>query len=135
MSEDGQNLIVTQEHVEWARNFMVACYDNKLFKLREYVDMQRRLVECDDTTVDALQGMYNSHAIMFKQLEMSTDMSQRDLQMVSGLEPKEFSKTLNQLVKYDFVAMTGSKITPTQRFRTAMSQIDRQVFMKKVGEN
>jgi hypothetical protein len=134
MSEDGQNLIVTQEHVEWAKNFLISCYDNKLFKLREYVATQRRLVECDDTTVVALQGMYGTHAVMLKQLEMATDMSQRDLQMVSGLEPKEFGKTLNQLVKYDFVTMTGSKVVPTMRFRTAMGQVDRQVFMKKVGE-
>jgi hypothetical protein len=134
MSEDGQNLIVTKEHVDWAHKFLVACYDNKLFKLKEYVDVQRRLVECDDESVYALQGIYNTHAVMFKQLEMSTEMSQRDLQAVSGLDNKEFGRILNALVRFDFVSMTGSRVTPTVRFRTAMSLIDRNVFLKRIGE-
>jgi hypothetical protein len=134
MSDDGQNLIVTKEHVDWAHKFLVACYDNKLFKLKEYVDVQRRLVECDDDSVHALQGIYNTHAVMFKQLEMSTEMSQRDLQAMSGLDNKEFNKILNALIRFDFVSMTGARIQPTVRFRTAMSLIDRNVFLKRIGE-
>jgi 5S rRNA maturation endonuclease (ribonuclease M5) len=134
MSEDGQNLIVNKEHVDWAHKFLVACYDNKLFKLKEYVDVQRRLVECDDASVHALQGIYNTHAVMFKQLEMSTEMHRQDLLAMSGLEMKEFNKILNALVRFDFISMTSSKITPTVRFRTAMGLIDRNTFMLKVGE-
>jgi hypothetical protein len=133
MSEDGQNLIVKQEHVEWAKNFLVSCYDNKLFKLKEYVEMERRTVEAGPEAVHALQGIYNTHAIMMKQLEMSTEMTVRDLQMMSGLEMKEFNKVMNQMVKYDFVSY-GSKVVPTVRFRTAMGQIDKQTFMPKLGE-
>lgn len=134
ISEDGQSLIVTKEHVDWARKFLISCYDNKLFKLKEYVDMQRRLVECDEASIHALQGLYNSHAVMLKQLEMSTEMNQRDLQMMSGLDQKEMTKVVNSLVKCDFIEY-GTKIRPTQRFRMAMSQIDRSVFMRKIGEN
>jgi hypothetical protein len=133
ISEDGEKLIVTNEHVTWARNFMLACYDNKLFKLREYTEMQNRLVECDDAAVHALQGMYNTHAVLLKQLEMSTEINQRDLQMMSSMDQKDFSKVLHQLVRYGFIEY-GAKITPTQRFRTAMSRIDKMTFMPKVGE-
>jgi hypothetical protein len=133
MSEDGEKVIVTEDHVKWARGFLLACYDNQLFKLKEYVEMQRSLVECDDAAVYALQGMYNTHAIMLKQLEMSTDISPRDIQMISGLEQKEFTKVLNQLARYRFIEY-GTRITPTQRFRTAMSRIDKQIRMPKVGE-
>jgi hypothetical protein len=80
MSEDGETLIVKEEHVKWAKNFLVACYDNSIFKLREYVEMQRRLVECDDAAISALQGLYGTHNVLLKQLEMSTEMSNRDLQ-------------------------------------------------------
>jgi hypothetical protein len=133
ISEDGENLIVTEEHVKWARNFLVACYDNKLFKLREYVDMHRRLVECDDAAVHALQGMYHNHSVLLKQLEMSTEMNQRDLMMMSSMDQKEFSKVVHQLVRYGFIEY-GAKISPTQRFRTAMSRIDKNTFLPKVGE-
>jgi hypothetical protein len=133
ISEDGQSLIVTKEHVTWAKGFLIACYDNQIFKLREYVEMQRRLVECDATTVHALQGIYSQHQVLMKQLEMTTEMSQRDLQGMSNMDQKEFSKVMNQMVKYGFVEY-GSKVTPTVRFRTAMTMIDKQMFMPKVGE-
>jgi hypothetical protein len=133
ISEDGENLIVTEEHVTWARNFLVACYDNPLFKLREYVEMQRRLVECDEAAIHALQGLYSSHNVLLKQLEMSTEMSQRDLQGMSNMDQKEFGKVMNQMVKFGFVEY-GTKITPTVRFRTAMGRIDKEIFMPRIGE-
>lgn len=133
MSDDGESLLVKEEHVTWAKNFLISCYDNRIFKLREYVENQRSLVECDDAAVHALQGLYNNHSVMLKQLEMSTEISQRDLQGMSSMDGKEFSKVLNQLVRYSFVEY-GTKIRPTQRFRTAMSRIDKVPFMKKIGE-
>jgi hypothetical protein len=132
--ETGQKIVVTKEHVDWARSFLVACYDNKLFKLKEYVEAQRRLVECDPDVVKALQGMYNIHPIMLQQLEMSVEMSQRDLQAISGLEMKEFPKVLTQLAKFGFVQFPGGKIVPTVRFREAMNRIDKQTYMPKLGE-
>lgn len=134
MSDDGQNLIVKEEHADWAKKFLIACYDNKLFKLREYVEMHRRKEHADEGAVHILQGLYNTHAVMLKQLEMSTEMTQRDLQVVSGLDNKEFPKVFNSLVKSDFVTMNGSKLIPTQRFRSAMNQINKDVYMPKIGE-
>jgi hypothetical protein len=119
--------------VKWAKNFLIACYDNQLFKLREYVESQRRLVECDDAAVAALQGIYTTHSVLLKQLEMTTESTPRDLQMMSNMEQRDFSKMMHQLVRYSFVEY-GTKITPTQRFRTAMSLIDKEPFMKRIGE-
>jgi hypothetical protein len=133
MSEDGENLIVTEEHVTWAKKFLIACYDNQLFKLKEYVESQRRLVECDDAAVAALQGIYTTHSVLLRQLEMTTESTPRDLQMMSSMEQKDFSKMMHQLVRYSFVEY-GTKVVPTQRFRTAMSLIDKEPFMKKLGE-
>jgi hypothetical protein len=133
MDETGEKIVVTKDHVLWARDFLVSCYDNRIFKLREYVENEKRFIECDDSSVVALQGMYNTHAVMLKQLEMSTELSARDLQSMSGLDQKEFSRVVNQLVKYGFVRY-GTKVVPTQRFRIAMSRIDEEVYMPKVGE-
>jgi hypothetical protein len=134
-TDDYQRLLVKEEHVTWAKNFLIACYDNSLFKLREYVDAQKRLVECTPETIHALQGMYGTHAVMLQQLEINTDMTQRQLQSISGLDQKEFNKTVNQMIKYSFVQYVGERLVPTQRFRQAMSQIDRNIYMSKVGEN
>jgi 5S rRNA maturation endonuclease (ribonuclease M5) len=134
MDETGENLIVNKEHVDWANKYLISCYDNDLFKLKEYVENQKRFNVCDDETVHALEGMYRTHSIMLQQLEMSTDMNQRQLQMVSGLDQKEFAKVLNQMSRYGFFEYQGDKIIPTQRFRTAMGRINRNTYMPRLGE-
>jgi hypothetical protein len=133
-TEDFENLIVEKEHVDWAKSFLIACYDNEIFKLREYVNAQRQYDECTEEVVAALQGMYRNHPIMLQQLEMSTEMSQRQLQAVSGLDQKEFVKVMNQLARFAFFKYQGEKIIPTVRFRTAMHRIDRHQYMPKLGE-
>jgi predicted transcriptional regulator len=77
--------------------------------------------------------MYSSHSVLLKQLEMSTEVTPKDIQMMSNLDQKEFSKVMHQMVKYGFVEY-GTKVTPTMRFRTAMTLVDKEPFMKKIGE-
>lgn len=134
MDETGEKLIVTKEHVDWAKNFLVELYDNDLFKLREFVEYERSLNELTDIDIVNMQGIYDNHTIMLKQLEMSTDISRNQLMAVSGLDRDEFSKTINQLARYSFVQLKGEKIVPTQKFRKAIRQINKNVYLKKVGE-
>jgi hypothetical protein len=133
ISEDGENLIVKKEHVDWAKDFMIGLYDNELFKLSHYVENQRRQEEADEESIGVLQGLYNNNTIMLKQLEMSTEMNVRDLQMISGLEQKEFNKVIARLAGADFISY-GAKIVPTQKFRMAMNRIDRKPYMPRLGE-
>lgn len=134
MDTTGERLIVNREHVDWAKKFMESCYDNKLFKLKEYVTNQRRFEVVDDEGVHRLKGLYAQYPIMLNQLAISTEMNQRDLQMVSGLETKDFNKVISTLVSLAFVQMPNSKLLPTQRFRQSMNLIDKEQFMKKIGE-
>jgi hypothetical protein len=133
ISEDGENLIVKKEHVDWAKTFMIGLYDNELFKLSHYVENQRRQEEADEESIVVLQGLYNNNTIMLKQLEMSTEMNVRDLQMISGLEQKEFNKVIARLAGVDFISY-GAKIVPTQKFRMTMNRIDRKPYMPRIGE-
>jgi 5S rRNA maturation endonuclease (ribonuclease M5) len=133
LSADGQCLIVKQEHVEWAKGFMVSLYDNGIFKLVPYVENQRRQEEADEAAISRLQGMYDTNPIIFKQLEMCTEIGVRDLQMISGMEQKEFMRVIASLVGCDFISF-GTKVIPTQRFRMAMNQIDRYTYLPKLGE-
>lgn len=132
--ETNEKIVVKMEHVEWARNFFLACYDNKMFKLREFVAAQKIYTHCDAQAVTALQRIYNSHAIMLQQLEMSAGMSARELEDVSGLDRKEFTTVLNDLAKAAMFQRKNGKIVPSERFRKAMLRIKDHVYMKKIGE-
>jgi hypothetical protein len=133
MDETGEKIVVTESHVHFAMNFLKACYDNDTFRLGEYVQTKRRTTELDDTSISALQGLYNQHTIMLQQLEMESEMSRQQLEAVSGLERKEFNRTINQLVRGAFLELRGERMQPTVRFRKAMKKM-REVYPQGVGE-
>ena len=131
--ENFEHLIVKKEHVDWAYAFFIRLYDNPIFNLRQYVEVQRRYNQCDDTAIKAVQDLYNSHATMLLELNMSAMMSARQLQAVSGLEQKDYTRVVNQLVRYAFIQYQGDKIVPTPRFREAMKHVNNH-YPAKVGE-
>lgn len=126
-------LIVKKEHVDWAYAFFIRIYDNPIFNLQQYVEVQRRYNHCDDEAIQAVQNLYNNHATMLLELNMSAVMSARQLQAVSGLEQKDYTRVVNQLVRYAFIQYQGDKIVPTPRFREAMKHVTNH-YPSKIGE-
>jgi hypothetical protein len=130
--ETGENIIVTQAHVDWASNFLVSCYDNQLFKLKEYVNQTRKYTECDEAAIKVMQETWNVHATILQQMEMSTEFSLAQLRNMSGLDSENFSGFINKMVEFNFVHY-DDKITPSEKFRIAMREINRSSYLKKVG--
>lgn len=133
--ESFENIIITKEHIDFAEQFMVQLYDNPIFKLKEFVRIDRQFRECREEDVAALKRIYASHAVMLQQLEMATEIGQQQLQAVSGLETKDFTKVVNALVKSHFIRYHNAKIVPTEKFRKAMVYADSSTpYLKKASE-
>lgn len=121
--ETGENLNITEEHVVWAKNFLVACYDNEVFKLKNYVEEERRYSNCDTTDAQVLQNIYNQNPALIRQMSMGTEFSQVQLKAISGLDNEAFGKVMNKLVEGCFVRI-AEKIQPSAKFRSAMRYIE-----------
>ena len=50
-TDDYEKIIVTKEHIDWARDFLIRIYDNEVFKLRQFVHEQRKFTEVDEVLV------------------------------------------------------------------------------------
>ena len=132
--ETFENIVVTKAHVDWAVTFLNSLYDNELFRLKEFVDEQRRYTEIDDTIIQVTQDLYIQHATLLTQLEMTSGTNRNSLQAVSGLDNKDFSMVMNRLTSLLLVQWKGDRIVPSVRFRRAMKEIDRKSILKGVGE-
>jgi len=132
--ESYENIVVANDHVDFAVNFMIALYDNDLFKLRNFVENERAYSICTDNDVANLQEIYTRHASALNELELSTDMTQKQLQLISGLENKDFAGLTSRLGAARFIQWQGEKIVPTMKFRKTMKKINRNVFMKRPSE-
>lgn len=129
-----EKIIVTKEHVDYACNYLVSCYDNPTFKFKEYVDMERSYTTIDDDGVAYLQEIYNHNPSMCLHLERCSRTNRQNLIGASGLDNEMYHKLTQKLSNGLFITYDGYDILPTQRFRMGMTKINRNANIPKVGE-
>ena len=128
------NIIIDQEHINYARNLMVSLYDNETFRFKEYVAEELSYKQLDDASVSNLQDLFIQNPTVLLHLETSSETTRNNLQAISGLEPKEFTVYVNRLVANKFVRFMKHEIVPTEKFRKGMKQINRTIRVPRVGE-
>ncbi len=133
--ETYQNIIVLQEHVDFAVKFFKRIYDNSTFKLKEYVEHEKRYSEIDEEGIANLQNIYDKTPMVVLQLEQSATTTRNVLQAAAGMTHEELNKSLNELTKGLFIQFSGYDIIPTERFRLGVAKINKNTRLKKIGED
>ena len=129
-----EKIIVTKDHVDYACKYLVECYDNPTFKLKEYVEMERQYSTIDDEGVNLLQEIYNQNPSVCLQLERLSRTNRQNLMAASGLDNELYNKLMQRLTQGLFIQYEAYDIIPTQRFRQGMSMINRNGNIRRVGE-
>jgi hypothetical protein len=119
-SADGSSIVVTKLHVDWAARFLAYCYDNKIFRLAEYVKDRRVYNETNESVNAVVAGMCRSYPMVIKSLLQTTQPYPRfNLQAISGLENNDFNKLMSTLTSNYLVTASPQGFLPTRRLRKA----------------
>ena len=121
--EVGETVIVEKDHVDWAVYFMNRCYDNDVFRLKEYVNDRRKYNESNIEVNSMVQKLMNveSNEILIRELLRSNESIPRNnLQMISGLNADDFAKILSSMTKHYLVLNQARGIQATRRLRKAV---------------
>ena len=132
--ETYENIVIKEEHVDYAANFLIKLYDNPTFKLREYVDYEKQYSEIDDEGTIALQDIYDKNPMLVLTLEQSSSTSKNILMAATGMEQKDLNIALNRMTKMLFIKFHNHDIIPTERFRKGLGKIKRNTYAPKIGE-
>jgi len=128
------NIIVEAEHVENAVRLMKKIYDNPTFKLKEYVEHERKYSTIDDDGIKLLEEVYMKSPAMLLHLELISATTKNALQAATGMDNNEYNAQMNKLVRGLFITFTKYEIVPTERFRLGMAKINRNTIITRVGE-
>lgn len=131
--ESYENIIVKETHIDYAVKFMVALYDNPVFRFKEFVEQERKYRDIDAEGIKKIQALYTSNATLLLHLESSSSTTRNTMSAISGLPNDQFSKFVNSLVANLFITFSGHDIHPTERFRKGMKQINRKTQVQKAG--
>ena len=129
-----EKIIVTTECVDEAVDYLISCYDNNTFKLKEYVDNERRYGDIDDDGIKLLQDIYNQSPMTIRQLSVLDKTNRMNLISATGLDNDMYNKLMNRLVQGAFVKFDGYDIVPTERFRKGFGLIDKSGNIVRLGE-
>lgn len=132
--ESFERIIVQQEHIDYAVGFLRGIYDNEVFKLKEYVEHERRYSVIDLPGIQLLQEIYMTSPGMLLHLEQVPSTSKNALQAATGLDNDKYNALMNRLVTGLFITFSKYEIVPTQRFRIGMGQIERTTRVRRLGE-
>lgn len=130
-TEDHEKIVVTTDHIDWARDFLVRLYDNDVFKLKQFVFEQRKYTEVDDALIRELQDLYTKNSTMFNFLEMSSGITRATLRDVAGMDNTEFSILLNEMARLYLFKWSGGNLVPSERFRNGLARINRKVKVER----
>lgn len=127
-------LIVKEEHVKYAVNYMISLYDNTTFRFKEFVKEEQSYTDIDKDSIKILQELFVKHETLLTHLEGNSETNKSNLIAISGLPNDEFNIIINRLVSLKFIKFAGYDITPTERFRRGMSKINRRTKLERIGE-
>lgn len=130
-----ENIIVTQEHVDYAVALYKELYDNHTFRLREYVANERKYNTIDEEGIALLQQTYIKCPALLIMMEQEAKVSRNSLMAAVGLDAATYNGFMNALIRGSFVKLTANDVLPTERFRLGMAKINRRSNILRVGEN
>lgn len=132
--ETYENIVVQNEHVIYAFEYLISLYDNPTFKLKEFINYEKQFTEIDEEGIARLQDIYNKNPMLILQLEQCSTTNKSILMAATGMEPKDLNGALNQLTKGLFLKFKNNDIIPTERFRKGLNRINRNTYAPKIGE-
>lgn len=137
-TSDGENLLVERSHVDWAAEFLRKCYDNDLFRLREYAKERRMLDETNESVNQMMQSFMRNHKVLVNALRESTSpIPMFNLQAMSGLDRDKFNTIINALSSNYLIRVHREGVEATRRFRQAMDTVKRneqRLYMKPLTQ-
>lgn len=131
-SDDGEIIIVKKEHVDWAKQFLIQCYDNSIFRLKEFVQQERKLSTVTDEAILKVTEIAKRNT-MFLKLLLEQEVSPiYNLKAVGGMSDDEFKYVTNQMCTYGLINVTNKGFSATRRLKLCIEAIKSKKAMKPV---
>lgn len=122
-----QKIIVEKDHINKAIEIMRGLYDNPTFKLKEFVQEERRYREFTQQDIDNLQLLYKKNNPVLNLLANASSTTRTNLYSVSGLDATNFNRLIGELSVNNFIRLSTYDIIPTEKFFNTFKKIDKSI--------
>ena len=120
---DFNTIIVQKKHVNIACKLLISIYDNPIFKLKEFVNEERKTLDCTLADINIISEMVVRFPSMMRYLENNSNVAKNTLLTISGLDTMNFSAAIQRLSQNSFVTLTRDKVCPTPKLLIALKKV------------
>jgi hypothetical protein len=131
--ESGETVIVRKEHVDWTRDFLINCYDNDIFQLKQYVQNERKFSTTTDEINLEVVKLIKQYPMIIKVLLEQESVPTYVLQNVGNINSKdEYNHVIHSMYSLGLLtAVKGGSYAGTRRLKLAIAAIKNQTKEKK----
>lgn len=141
-TSDGDNLLVTNEHIDFAYQTLVDIYDNDIFKLANYVKEIKKYNETSTESKNVLQVIYDKNVNQRDFIQNLYDigigevLNPKDLETYNFMgEKREFNEIYRHLIRNGFIQNRGKGILLTEKFINTYLEINKDnELLEKSGD-
>lgn len=107
---DFTQIIVKKNHIDIAVKLLVSIYDNSTFKLKEYVDEEKKTLSCTLSDVNLIKSFIIRFPALMDYLENNNNIAKNTLYTISGADQLVFNSVIQQMSNAHLIALTKDKI-------------------------
>jgi hypothetical protein len=112
---------VKKEHVDWASTFLVSCYDNEVFRLREYAERTRKMNSTNEEINTEVIKIMKKYPVIIKLLLEQEECPHYNLKVASGIGDDEYKFLSSNMFTKGLVKATTKGFAATKRLKLAVN--------------
>lgn len=135
--ESGECIVVDREHVDWTVAFLHRCYDNEIFRLKDFVKNERMKSEVTQAVKDTVKTLMHSphNTIIIQELmTASGHVNRTALFDMSGLPKDNYQAVMAEMAKHHLIQHNAYGVSATLRFKKAYRLLQGEVEQEPVKE-
>ena len=107
---DFTQIVVKELHVKLAVALLRSIYDNSIFKLKEFVDEERKTLTCKLTDINFIKDKIKRFPALMEYLENNNNIAKNTLYTISGVDQTIFNGVIQELSKNHLITLTRDKV-------------------------
>ena len=107
---DYTQIVVKENHVKIAVALLRSIYDNSIFKLKEFVEEERKTLTCRLADINFIKEKIKRFPSLMDYLENNNNIAKNTLYTISGVDQTIFNGVMQELSREHLISLQRDKI-------------------------
>lgn len=119
----GEVILVKKEHVDWSVQFMKDIYDNETFRLAEFVEGEKKLIEPTEESNIEVSKLMKKYPMFFKLLLENDECNPYGLKAATGIGDDEYKYIVSTMFQHGLLKQSKNGIQSSKKLKRSVNAL------------